>query len=336
MAAAGVAIVTINTCIAIQEVSQRERRVTDFRLVQGSINIVAISNLLAGFAGTIAIGCYPSTVGGVSITGVAARSVGVCAGIILLGLALSPKALAILIAIPPSVTAAFVVALLGLIFLQGMRNVAQSGLDTRVSLLVTLPFWIGFGFYNSWISPDLLSGAWETMLSDGITAGSVVAIVFTLLTGLSFRRRRRLIVEHDESALAKIDSFLNEFASNVGWNEASVNRLRAAGEETLASLQSWDGVQDSESGRRLTVNARHVDRSIEIEFIAASEGTENIEDRLSYIGDTRFGISHLSDAPEMKDEREISYRLLRHYAASVQHHKYQDIDIITVRVEDMT
>ena len=32
-------------------------------------------------------------------------------------------------------------------------------------------------------------------------------------------------------------------------------------------------------------------------------------------------------------EREISLRLLRHYASSVHHQQYHDTDIVTVRVE---
>ena len=33
------------------------------------------------------------------------------------------------------------------------------------------------------------------------------------------------------------------------------------------------------------------------------------------------------------DEREISFRLLRHYASLVRHQKYHGLDIVTVQVE---
>ena len=69
------------------------------------------------------------------------------------------------------------------------------------------------------------------------------------------------------------------------------------------------------------LSARRVDGKIELEFMATSE-EENLEDRLAY----------LSDEPDIQDEREMSFRLLRHYASSVQHRKYQDIDIVTVEV----
>ena len=49
---------------------------------------------------------------------------------------------------------------------------------------------------------------------------------------------------------------------------------------------------------------------------------ENLEDKLAY----------LNEQPEIQSEGEISFRLLRHYASSVKHNKYHDIDIITVQV----
>ena len=86
-------------------------------------------------------------------------------------------------------------------------------------------------------------------------------------------------------------------------------------EETLTSLLSEDG-EYPETGewdrpRRLVVTSRTGVGGAELEFLSASEG-ENLEDRLSYLGET----------PDIPDSREISFRLLRHYASSVRHQKY--------------
>ena len=62
---------------------------------------------------------------------------------------------------------------------------------------------------------------------------------------------------------------------------------------------------------------------VEMEFISTLEDEENLEDRLAY----------LNEEDESVDEREISFRLLRHYASSVRHRKYQGMDIVAVRVE---
>ena len=44
-------------------------------------------------------------------------------------------------------------------------------------------------------------------------------------------------------------------------------------------------------------------------------------------------MSYLNEQPETMAEREISFRLLRRYASSARHQKYQEIDVITVLVE---
>ena len=151
-------IIGIGNGVAIQQVSRRQPRATDFRVVQGALNGEAICGLLSGLAGTIASTLYPSSVSGVSITGVAARTVGVCAGIILMGVALSPKILALLLAIPRPVAAAYMVALFSLIFMQGVRSVTQDGLDARKSVIAGVGLWIGVSFDNGWIFPELLEG----------------------------------------------------------------------------------------------------------------------------------------------------------------------------------
>ena len=73
------------------------------------------------------------------------------------------------------------------------------------------------------------------------------------------------------------------------------------------------------------VTARAVGRSAELEFISATEG-ENLEDRLAYLGEN----------PEITDDREISYRLLRHLSSSVSHQKYHGVDVVSVSVNNTT
>ena len=62
-----------------------------------------------------------------------------------------------------------------------------------------------------------------------------------------------------------------------------------------------------------------------MEFVVTAEG-ENLEDKLAY----------MNEQPELRNESEISFRLLRHYASSVKHNKYHDTDIITVQVVPST
>ena len=318
------AIYGISDVIAIQQVSWRSPRATDFRVVQGAFNVMALTNLLA-----VAASGLPNAVPSVNsarvlLTGVAARSVGIYAGGILLAVAVLPKAIAILTAIPTAVFAAYVVVTLALLFVQGMRLVIQGGLDARTSTAVGVSFWLGVGFQNDLIFPNLITGPWEILFSNGLTTGCVAMILFTVLINLTQPRARSLSVNLDILSLPKVDEYLRGIAGKAGWDEPSTDRLRSAGEETLASLLSLEPDQLTRGDRNLIISTRGGTGKIEMEFVATSEEQdENLEDRLAYLGDT----------PQSQDDHELTFRLLRHYASSVQHRKYHEIDVVTVEVE---
>ncbi len=317
------AIETIGDGVAIQRVSRRRPRATDFRVVQGALNADGVGNLLSGIAGTLPNTTYSSSISLAEVTGIGARRVGVVIGVIFVAVAFLPKFTALMIAIPSPVAAAYVIILIGMLFVQGMKIVIQDGVDHRKAVVVGLAFWIGTGFQNAWIFPDLLGdGFLSVLLGNGMTSGALVAVILVTLLELTGPRRRRLQVSLDADALPSLVEFLRGFASRAGWNGASTERLVLVAEETLASLLAEDE-DDPERGRprRLIVTARHASGGAELEFVSAGEG-ENLEDRLSYLG----------EAPDIPDGREISFRLLRHYASSVRHQKYHGVDIVTVSV----
>ena len=313
------ALETVGDGVAVQQVSRRQLRTTDFRVIQGALNADGLGNVLSGLAGTVPNTTYSSSIPLISLTGVAARRVGLYAGGILIVSAFFPKIAALLLAIPGPVVGAYVTIFLALVFVEGLKAVVKDGLDQQKTLIVGMAFWIGLGFEYKFVFSDLLSGSLGTILGNGMVVGGIVAIVLTHFVGLS-RHRRRIRLELSPAALPQIDEFLRSFASRIGWRETSTDRLRSAGEETLASLlQDEDATRN---GRRLVVGADFADGVAELEFSAVF-GDENLEDKLAY----------LLEQPEIEDEREISFRLLRHYASSVRHQKYHNIDIITVQVE---
>ena len=312
---------SITDTVVIQQVAWRRPRATDFRVVQGAHNLLVLSNLLAAAVGTLPNRIGASNSARVMLTGVAARRMGVYGGLILIAVAFSPKLIALVVATPRPVLVAYTIFMMSLLFVQGMRTVFRDGVDGRKAAVIGVSLWIGIGFQNQVILPDLLTGTLGTLLSNGMTTGSVCVIMLALLMEFTSRHRRRLNVAMSLSSLPSIDSFLQGFATSAGWNKASINRLRSAGEETLSSLLSQDEESEEDAGKRLVVSARRADDAIEMEFVVTTEGG-NLEDKLAY----------LNEQPEIEDEREISFRLLRHYASSVRHHKYHDTDIVTVQV----
>ena len=321
------AIETIGDGVAIQRVSRRRPRATDFRVVQGALNADGVGNLFSGIAGTLPNTTYSSSIALAEVTGIAARRVGVVIGVIFVGVAFFPKIAALLIAIPGPVAAAYLTVLLGLLFVQGMRIVINDGVDHRKAIVVGVAFWVGAGFQNQWIFADLLGdGFLGALLGNGMTSGAIVAVAMMVFMELTAPRRRRLEVALNNEALPEIDGFLRRFAARGRWNEPSTHRLTSAGEETLAVLLQLNGDAGGDDGdgasRRLAITARLEGRSAEMEFVTALQG-ENMEDRMAY----------LSEMPPVPDESEVSFRLLRHYASSVRHQKYHGVDVVTVNVE---
>ena len=317
------AIETVGDGAAIQRVSWRRPRAVDFKAVQGAVAADGVGNLLSGLLATVPNTTYSTSVSVTELTGVGARSVGVAAGLVFLSLAFLPKLVAVVLAIPGPVAAAYITVLLAMLFVVGMRMIVQDGVDYRKGLVAGVAFWAGVGFQNGVIYPEYFSTFAGGLLNNGMTAGGLVAMIMTLFVELTEPRRSRLEVAFDISALPKIREFLGEFASAGGWDAAMAHRLDAAGEETLLTLLRQEEADEGRERRRLLVVAHKEDGGAVLEFVAAG-GEENLQDKIALLGE------QTAAAPI---EREVSLRLLRHLASSVRHQQYHDTDIVTVRVE---
>ncbi|MCY3732132.1 MAG: hypothetical protein OXF98_12395 [Rhodospirillaceae bacterium] len=316
------AIETIGDSVAIQRVSWRNARAVNFRAVQGAVAADGVGNLLSGLVGTVPNTTYSSSVSVTELTGVAARTVGVAAGVVFIAMAFLPKALALILAIPGPVVAAYLTVLISMLFVVGMRIVVQDGVDHRNGLIAGVSFWIGVGLQSGVIFPEYFAAFAGGLLQNGMTGGGLVAILLTLFVELTEPRRRRIEVEFDLSALPKIREFLADFAAASGWDAAMAYRLDAASEETLLTLINQDQPDEARQRRRLLVVAHKQAGEAVLEFVAAAD-TENLEDQIALLGE---------QAATASLERDVSLRLLRHLASSVRHQQYHDTDIVTLHV----
>ena len=321
------AIETVSDGVAIQRVSWRTPRAVDFRAVQGAVSADGVGNLLSGLMGTVPNTTYSTSIAVTALTGVGARSVGVALGIAFIAMAFLPKALAVVLAIPGPVAAAYITVLLALLFVVGMRIVVQDGIDYRKGLVAGVAFWIGVGFQNGAIFPEHVSGVAGGLLDNGMTAGGLVAILLTLFMEVTAPRRRRIQAPFEVASLPKIRAFLESFAARSGWGAAMAQRLDAAAEEALLTLLREDEIEEEDREqrprRRLLLTAHKEGGGAVLEFIAAP-GDENLEDRIALLGER---------TDDAAPEREVSLRLLRHLASSVHHQQYHDTDVVTIRVD---
>ena len=308
--------------MAIQRVSWRDRRATDYRAVQGAVATDGLGNLLSGLFSTVPNTTYSSSVSIVEITGVAARRVGVVIGLIFCALAFLPKVTQLLLIIPDPVIGAYAMVIIAVLFMLGTRIVLQDGMDYRKATIVGLSFWVGVGFQSGEISTAGLSPFLQQLLANGMTSGGLTALLLTAFMELTGPRRMRMQTALEVESLSEIQQFLEGFARRRRLGDEMAGRLVHAGEETLLLLVG-ESDDDAPQKRRLRLTARTEGGGAEVEFLAAG-GEGDIEDHLAVIG------GHAAEEPE---EHEFSLRLLRHLATSVRHHKYEDTDVVTVTVD---
>ena len=314
------AIETVGDAVGIQQISWRDRRATDFRAVQGAVTADGVGNLLSGLLGTVPNTTYSSPVAITELTGVASRSVGVAIGILMAAIAFLPKVTALILAIPSPVVAAYLIVLLGMLFTLGMRIIVHDGVDYRKAIVVGVAFWLGTGFQAQEFYPEFLGETLTQFLSNGMTSGGLAAILMIIVMNLGNPRRRRLETRLDVKSLSKIEDFLRAFAKDVKWSRPATRRLCAAAEEALLSLLRDE--HSDEMPRFLLLVVQGTGKEAELEF-NVSEIKENLEDRLKLLGQWA----------EESSEREVSLRLLRHYATSVRHQQYHEADVVSVTVD---
>ena len=315
---------TLGDSIAIQRVSWRRPRAIDFRSIQGAISADGVGNLLSGLAGTVPNTTYGMSISVAELTGVASRAIGMSVGIVFVALAFLPKFVTLIVAIPGPVVAAYYVMIVALIFVFGMKILLQDGLDYRKGLIVGVAFWIGLAFQLDWIYPEYWGGPWGGLLGNGMTVGGFTVILLTLFGEVTGGRRSRLKTRLTAETWPEVDAFLAKFAARKGWGDEMATRLRAVGEETMQILTRAEAEGEGDAAeRRLLLIAGSDGAAADLEFIATTDEA-NLEDQLAMLSE---GVANVP----VEDEAPL--RLLRHYASSIRHQQYHEVDIVAIRVE---
>jgi xanthine permease XanP len=313
------AIETFGDGIAIQRVSWRKARAVDFRAVQGAVYADGLGNLLSGLGGTLPNTTYSTSVSVVDMTGVAAKRIGLYGGFLLLLLAFSPKVAAVLLAVPNAVVGAYIVVLLVLLFMHGVKLATEGGITYENILIVGLGFWLGVGFQQKALFYDLMPSFAQSLLSNGMTAGTVIAILLTLLFRARRGRPKRLTTEFSVGSVPKVHEFVEEIARIAGWDKPAINRLQLASEEALVvMLEKAERVEPGE--RQLRIEVRQGEEMIELDLIVAPRGA-NIEDELP--------LAMQSKAPP---EEMLPFRILSSIVDDIRHQQFHGIDIVTLKV----
>ncbi len=321
--------------ITSQRVSWREERAVDFREVQRALGGGGVSNLLAGFGGTVPNVVNPAGASFIQITGVASRRVGYFIGGILLVMAFLPKVSGLISTIPGPVMTGYLIVVTGTLFVDGARTVIQSEQNREKIVVAGVCFWIAASFqFGLFALPDF-GPVWAGLFKSGITTGGFAVVIMVLYLEFTNPRRMRFQSKLHIDALPELNDFIEKFADKRGWGSGMKQKLSAVAEETLltlapmdlASLDLDENLDDDgepeENERQLIVLASSDGPVADLEFIGGGS-QENIEDQVRQLQELEI---------ETPAEHEISLRLLQNYASSVNHHQYSGTDVITLRVD---
>ena len=310
--------------IALQRVSSREESAIDFRQVQGTLAGGGIGNILSGMVGSVPLIIHPGTVAFTQVTSVASRRVGYLIGTLFIMMAFLPKVSGLLSTIPGPVMAGYLTLVTGTLFVDGAQLVIQSEQNRQKVVVAGVAFWVGAAFQFKLFALPELGPVLDTLLKSGISTGGFLAIIMLLFLEFTSHRSMRFSSRLNIDALPDLNEFITHFSASRSWNQAMTDRLMAVGEETLLTLAPLDleADEDEDDDRQLVVLATSDGDVADLEFIGGGD-EENLEDRIRQLQ------QHDSETPI---EQELSLRLLRGFADSVQHKQYQNTDVITVRV----
>jgi NCS2 family nucleobase:cation symporter-2/xanthine permease XanP len=315
------ALETYGDGIAIQEISRRGDNPIDYHVVQGAVHADGLGNLLSGIMGTLPNTTYSTSISVVDLTGVGARRVGLYGGGILALLAFSPKVSALLQAIPPSVMGAFIVILLVLLFVHGVRLLTAGGLSYENGIVVGLGFWLGVGFQDKAIFPDLMPEWAHSVFDNGMTSGGVTALVLSLLLSLKVPKARMIRLPAAAASITELHGFMQRLGLDLGWGRSSIARLELVSEEALMFLVERDLGSEGTAMPGITVKARSTRETLELEFVAAPAGAN-----------MQALIRQLQDAPSGSVE-DTRLRILSQLVSELSHQQFKDSDYLLIRLD---
>ena len=318
--------------LTTQRVSWRNPRAMDYRRVQGATIGAGLANVLAGLAAVMAVGISPRGAAFAQQTGCASRRVGMIMGALLVVAAFFPKTWSLLLGIPAPVVAVYILILVSPLVVEGMKLILQDAPDYRMSLVVGTAIVFGLGLQTGFVALPV-EEVWEAVLHKALTGGGAVLVLLTAVVEFRRQRHERIRVDLDVEELPKLYRFMEQFAARRGWSAEMTGRLQAVAEETMYIL--LEGQESGGNGRpgRLAVDAASTGPTAELEFKSVADSGENLEDRIALLSQ-RAPAEAEFEAVEMETlvQRDAALRLLRHYASSVSHSQYFDMEIITVRV----
>ena len=149
--------------------------------LKGGVLANGINSCVSALFNTFPNSCFGQNNGVIQLTGVASRYVGFLVALMLVVLGLFPAVSEAVQHIPEPVLGGATLVMFGTIAASGVRIVSRQAIDRRAILIIAISLAVGLGVSQQ---PQILQFApdWlKTLLSSGIAAGGITAIILNLM-----------------------------------------------------------------------------------------------------------------------------------------------------------
>ena len=231
------AVDSIGSAVAIDKITNAKWTKPDMPMVGRTVTCQGIGMLLNGLTATLPSGTSSANIGLVAVTGVAARIVGISAGVFLIVLSFFPQIASLMSLIPLPVVGALIIYTAGYMMVVGMELILSRLMNSRRQFMIGLSLTVGMSLLSI---PELASGVEESMrpvLGSGMTMGVLTAVILNQIFKIGVSRTATLTLEGYNTSLTATQ-FLEEKGADWGARKDVINKAGIAVGEALEVLHA--------------------------------------------------------------------------------------------------
>ncbi|GAA0483732.1 MULTISPECIES: uracil-xanthine permease family protein [Tatumella] len=149
--------------------------------LKGGVLANGLNSCVSALFNTFPNSCFGQNNGVIQLTGVASRYVGFLVALLLILLGLFPAVSGIVQHIPEPVLGGATLVMFGTIAASGVRIVARQAIDRRAIMIIAISLAVGLGVSQQPLILQFAPEWLKTLLSSGIAAGGLTAIILNLI-----------------------------------------------------------------------------------------------------------------------------------------------------------
>jgi xanthine/uracil permease/uncharacterized protein YigA (DUF484 family) len=215
----------------------------DMSSIRGGIVADSIGNISSGLLGGVGTSVGAGNIGLAAATGATARSIGIVAGLLFIGLAFVPKLTGAIALMPAPVMGAGLLYTSCFLVISGLELIVSRLLDARRTFIVGLSILAGIGLD---LMPDAFAGAppWAaTFLGSPLAFATALAVSLNLVLGLGVSKRARLQLQQGGPS-DEIFRFFEHWGGAWGARPDVIRRAAPAAVELCEEIRSLVGPTD--------------------------------------------------------------------------------------------